>query len=132
MKTKTIRQTVGFKAPPAQIYKLLMDSQLHTEFSGSVARISTKVGGRISAYDGYIEAKNLELKPGKKIVQAWRGTDWPDDAWSVATFSLAATKTGTRLTFIQTGVPVALYADISQGWKDFYWEPMTTWLAEHA
>lgn len=132
MKTKTIRQTATFKAPPTQVYKLLMDSKLHATFSGSRARISPKVGGRISAYDGYIEGKNLELKPGKKIVQAWRGSDWPEGVWSEASFTLLPTKTGTRLTFTQTGVPTTQYADIAQGWKDFYWTPMAAWIAEQA
>lgn len=132
MKTKTIRQTATFKAPPAQVYKLLMDSKLHSEFSGSRARISPKVGGRISAYDSYIEGKNLELKPGKKIVQEWRGSDWPEGVWSQVTFVLTPTTTGTRLTFTQTGVPSEQYADIAQGWKDFYWKPMAAWVAEHA
>lgn len=108
-----------------------MDSKLHAQFTGATARISTKAGGHISAYDGYIQGKNLELKPGKKIVQEWRATDWPEGVWSTATFGLIATKTGTRLTFTQTGVPTSQYTDISQGWKDFYWDPMNTWITEH-
>lgn len=127
MKIKTIHQMANFKAQPAQVYKLLMDSKLHAEFSGSAAHINPKVGGKISAYDGYIEGKNIDLIPNKLIVQEWRGTDWPEGVWSVATFALAKTPSGTKLTFTQTGVPVDHAADIAQGWKDFYWTPMQDW-----
>lgn len=131
MATKTIKQSVDFKAFPPVIYTLLMDSKKHAAFTGNPARISPKVGGNISAYDGYIVGKNVHLVPGRKIVQEWRGTDWPKGAWSMATFKLTKTKTGTHLTFTQTGVPEAHVADISQGWKDFYWKPMREWIAEH-
>lgn len=130
MKPKTIRQTVTFAgATPHDIYELLMDSKKHTAFSGGAARIGTKIGGVFSAYDGYITGKNLELVKDKKIVQQWHASDWPDDALSIATFVLTKTKTGTKLTFTQTDVPQEFYADIKQGWVDFYWVPMKEYLA---
>ena len=124
MKTKTIRQSVTFKAPPHEVYELLMDSQKHSVLTGSQAKISKKTGEAFSIYDGEIEGINLELLPDKKIVQSWRGSDWPDGHYSQATFLLKETGSGTILEFTQTRVPEQFYEEISQGWYDFYWTPM--------
>jgi activator of HSP90 ATPase len=124
MKTGTVRQTATFKAGAHEVYEALMDSKKHSEFTGSQANISRKVGGKISVYDGEIEGVNLELVPDKKIVQSWRYSDWPEGHYSRATFSLAKVAAGTRLTFTQTGVPLEFLDDISQGWRDYYWTPM--------
>jgi activator of HSP90 ATPase len=107
---------------------MLMDSKRHTAFTGSEARISRKVGGKFIAYDGSLEGTNLELVPDKKIVQSWRGSDWPEGHYSKAVFSLKEIDGGTRLTFTQTGVPADLYEDYRQGWHDYYWKPMKTLL----
>jgi activator of HSP90 ATPase len=124
MKTKTIRQSITFKANLHEVYEALMDSRKHARFTGAQARISRKAGGKFTAYDGYIEGVNLNLVPDKKIVQSWRGSDWPENHYSMATFSLKKCKNGTRLTFTQSGVPDQYYHDISQGWRDYYWKPM--------
>jgi activator of HSP90 ATPase len=124
MKTKTIRQSITFKASLHEVYEALMDSRKHARFTGAQARISRKAGGKFTAYDGYIEGVNLNLVPDKKIVQSWRGSDWPEDHYSMATFSLKKFKNGTHLTFTQSGVPDQYYHDISQGWRDYYWKPM--------
>jgi uncharacterized protein YndB with AHSA1/START domain len=34
MKTKTLQQTVTFKASPSQVYDMLMDSKKHQSLSG--------------------------------------------------------------------------------------------------
>jgi len=101
-----------------------MDSKKHAKFTGGRASISREVGGKFSAFDGYAEGVNLELVPDKKIVQTWHATDWPENHYSRVTFSLGKIGGGTRLTFTQSGVPVEQYEDVSQGWKDYYWEPM--------
>jgi activator of HSP90 ATPase len=67
---------------------------------------------------------NLGLVQDKRIVQAWRGSDWPKGHYSVATFSLKRIKGGIRLTFTQIGVPDRKFKGISQGWRDYYWKPM--------
>jgi activator of HSP90 ATPase len=124
MKTRTIRQSVTFKASSHDVYEALMDSAKHAEFTGAEASISREVGGNLSAYDGYIEGINLELVPDEKIVQSWRGSDWPEGHYSKATFLLKSAGGGTRLDFEQTGVPEEHYDSIVQGWHDYYWTPM--------
>jgi activator of HSP90 ATPase len=124
MDTKNIRQTASFKANPHEVYEALMDSKKHSKFSGGKASISRKVGGKISAYDGYIDGVNLDLVPDEKIVQTWRGSDWPEGHYSTVTFKIEKTPTGSKLTFLHKGVPVEFYEDIKQGWIDWYWKPM--------
>ncbi len=124
MKTKTIRQSATFKTDPHSIYEMLMDSRKHGKFTGEKASISRKEGGKFTAYGGYITGVNLSLVQDKKIVQSWRGNDWPTDHYSKVTFSLQKVKGGTRLTFRQSGVPEEHYKGINQGWRDYYWEPI--------
>lgn len=124
MKTKTIKQTAIFKASPHEVYESLMDSKKHSEFSGEGANISRKVGGKISAYSGYIEGENVKLVADKKIVQKWRGSDWPYGHYSTATFEMKKIPRGTKLVFVQKDVPEEFYKDISNGWKEWYWEKM--------
>ena len=124
MKTKNIRQSVTFKTNPHEVYEALMDSRRHAKFTGEKARISRKIGGKLMAYGGYIEGVNLDLVPDKKIVQSWRGSDWPKGHYSKATFTLKKVKGGTRLSFFQSGVPAQHYNGIKKGWRDFYWAPM--------
>jgi uncharacterized protein YndB with AHSA1/START domain len=124
MKTKGIRQTVTIRASPHDVYEALMDSKKHGKFTGGRAVISRKVGGRFNVFDGWAEGENLELVPDRRIVQSWRGAEWPEGYHSKVAFALAEVPGGTRLTFTQSGVPEDFHADIVQGWKDFYWGPM--------
>jgi activator of HSP90 ATPase len=124
METRNIRQQVTFKSPPHEVYELLMDEKKHGTFSHSKTSISRKVGGKISSGDGYIEGTNLELVPDKKIVQSWRDSDWAVGHFSKATWSFSPTTGGTLMVFTQSGVPADQYEATSQGWRDYYWEPM--------
>jgi activator of HSP90 ATPase len=124
MKTKTIRQTVTFKAKPMEVYEMIMDSKKHQSLSGMGADISTKVGGAFTAWGSHISGFNLALKPGERIVQAWRATGWWPDYYSIAIFDLAKTASGCKLTFTQIGVPPNRYSGHYRGWIETYWTPM--------
>lgn len=124
MKTKTIKQTVTFKAPPLRVYEMLMNSRQHQSLSGEKAKISNKVGGRFTAWGSHISGINLVLKPGERIVQAWRATGWWPDHYSVAIFDLKKAGAGTKLTFTQIGVPPNRYSGHYRGWIETYWTPM--------
>lgn len=130
MLTKTLNQRYFFKATPNEVYDLLMDAKKHTAFTGALAEIENKVGGKFIAWDHYIQGQNLVLEEGLKIVQKWRAEEdgWPDDYFSEATFVFKEKDDGCELTFTQTGIPQECFKNIEQGWIDYYWKPMEDYL----
>lgn len=126
---KTIKQKVSFKASPQKVYDALAKSKTHSSFTGERASISRQVGGKFSAYSGYISGINVDLKPGKRIVQAWRASDFPEGIFSMASFTLSPKKGGTELVLTHRGVPKELIPGIEKGWREFYWERMKRYFA---
>lgn len=126
MTPKTITQKTIINASPEEVYATLMTSKGHAAFTGEEATISPDIGGSFSAYANYITGRNIDLKPGRLIVQEWVAADWPDGSTSQVTFSLKPVDGGkkTEIAFTHTGVPSAFAKDIAQGWIDWYWEPM--------
>lgn len=127
MKTTSFKQSVTLKASPSDVYDTLMDSKSHALFTGGAARISKKEGGSFTVFDGYVSGKNLELIPGKKIVQSWKPVedDWPDDHFSEVIFELEKIAGGKcRIAFTHNNIPSAVAGRFKQGWKDYYWNPL--------
>jgi activator of HSP90 ATPase len=127
MKTKTIRQQVTFKgASPHALYEWLMDSKKHAKLTGDKVKMSREVDGKFTAGGGWIDGMNVELVKDKLIVQAWRGNDddWPKGYYSAVRFRFTKVPGGTRLDFLHSGVPVAAYDMIRDGWQEYYWEPL--------
>jgi activator of HSP90 ATPase len=124
MKTKTLHQTVRFKASPMDVYEMIMDARKHTSLSGEKAKIKRKVGGRFTAWGGHLSGFNLALEPGRKIVQAWRATGWWPDHYSIAIFDIEKARGGATLRFTQIGIPPNRYSGHFRGWIETYWTPM--------
>ena len=130
MKTKSIKQTATFNASPDEIYNLIMDEKKHAAFTDSKATISTKPKGKFSVFDGYCHGYNIELVKGKKIVQAWHFAEdgWPDDHFSICSFVLDKVGDKTKLTFLQSNIPEDKAKTLKEGWKQFYWDAIKTYL----
>jgi activator of HSP90 ATPase len=124
METKTIQQSATFGAPAEDVYEMLMDSKKHAALSGEPAALSREVGGSFTAWGTHISGFNLALRPGRKIVQAWRALDWPPDHYSIAIFEFNTVDGGTELDFTQIGVPAHRYEGHCRGWTQTYWTPM--------
>jgi activator of HSP90 ATPase len=130
---REIKHRLTFGVRPRELYAALMDEQQHAAITGAAARIAAQVGGRFSVQGGFVTGFNVELVVGKRIVQAWRGRNWPIGAWSIVTFELSRVgKERTRLTFTQYGVPDKFHTQIGDGWRVHYWEPLRKWLAREA
>ena len=69
VRSKTIRQRVVVPAAPEEVYEAFVDAKKHSAFTGSKATCDPRVGGKFTAWDGYISGKNLLLEEGKRIVQ---------------------------------------------------------------
>ncbi len=125
-KTKTIKQTEFIPgAKPEEVYSALLDARKHAAFTGSPATGTNRVGGKFTAWDGYISGKNLELEPGKRIVQEWKTTEWPvGSPPSRLEWTFKAKAGGTQAVLVQSEVPSSQADSYRQGWIDYYWTPL--------
>jgi activator of HSP90 ATPase len=125
VRTTTIKQTVIIPADPEKVYEAFMNPEIHSEFTGSKATCDPIVGGKFTAWNGYISGKNVELEKGKKIVQEWKTTEWPRGyAPSKFELTLKKVKNGTQITMVHSNVPEKQAAELAEGWDEFYWTPL--------
>ena len=118
-------------ATPAKIYETWLSSKGHAAMTGGAAKMSKRVGTSVSAWDGYITGKNLELVENAKIVQSWRTTEFPEDhPDSKITVTLKALKAASKLTLKHTGVPDGQTSYERGGWQRSYFEPMTNYFSK--
>ncbi len=112
-------------AKPAEIYEAWLSSEGHTALTGNPAKVDGNLGGEFSAWDGYIFGRTLELTPNQRILQAWRTSEFPDDAPdSHLEVLLEEVAEGTKITLIHSDMPEDRVDSYRQGWEDFYFKPM--------
>jgi activator of HSP90 ATPase len=131
MTTRTIKQSEFFpSAKPLAIYEAFLSGPKHSKMTGAKATADSHVGGTFTAWDGYISGKNLELDPGKRILQEWQTSDWPEGSPpSLLEWTFEEKDGGTEVTLVHSGVPAAQAESYRQGWIDYYWTPMKEYFA---
>jgi activator of HSP90 ATPase len=128
---KTIKQTILFNTSAQDLYDMLINGRKLTKITGGKATNTEKIGGKFTAWDDYISGTNIELIPGKKIVQKWTCQDFPPGHLTDVSIDLIKKREKqTELVFIQENVPEDLYEDISEGWNQFYWEPIKDYIED--
>ena len=131
MKFETIEQTAVIDATPEEVYDAYTDPKRHSEFTGSPAEGSPRVGGRFTAWDGYIKGRFLELERGRRVVHEWQTTEWPQGyPPSIVELTFKPKGKATKLKMVHTKVPADQVADYAEGWRDYYWEPLKKYFAE--
>ena len=120
----TVRHTVTFVASPARVFDAYLDSRRQSRITGLPARMSRRPGARFESGGGYIHGVNVEILPGRRIVQAWRGDDWPEGAYSILRLEFRKQGTGTRLLVDHRGIPESATRGVARGWHEHFWRPM--------
>ena len=119
----TLVVTINSKAE--KFYEAYLSSEGHTALTGSPARVDGTVDGDFTAWDGYIQGMFLELEKNKRIVQAWRTAEFPEDAEdSIVEILLEEDHGKTKLTLKHTNIPKGQMDNYKTGWEDFYFKPM--------
>ncbi|HVY21224.1 MAG TPA: SRPBCC domain-containing protein [Bauldia sp.] len=121
-------------ASPRVVYDTWLDSRGHGAMTGTKAKATTKVGGKWSATDAYCWGENLELVPGRKIVQSWRSADFEDgDADSKISVTLKPAPGGTKLILLHSAIPDSQKdGGYKEGWVDYYFDPMQAYFTKLA
>lgn len=127
----TFTLTASIPASPEEIYQAWLDSLAHSEMTGGEASMSDQIGAEVSAWDGYISGRNIELTPSERIVQAWRTSEFEDeDEDSVITVILEPVGAETLLTLEHSNVPDEHKSYEEGGWESNYFEPMVAYFSE--
>ena len=111
-------------ATPEEIYHAWLNSDEHSNMTGSPAKASEVVGEAFEAWDGYINGTNLALEPPSRILQKWRTTEFSEtDEGSLLEILLQSQEEGTLITIRHTRLPDH-GMQYQQGWIDAYFQPM--------
>ncbi|MSQ24854.1 MAG: hypothetical protein EXR49_01020 [Dehalococcoidia bacterium] len=118
-------------ATPLRVYRAWLDSAQHSAMTGGgAAEIDPAVGGRFTAWDGYISGVTLETDSPRRIVQGWRTTEF---AKRVKDSRLAVlvekAQGGAKITLRHTEIPKGQGEGYRQGGLDYYLEPMQAYFA---
>jgi activator of HSP90 ATPase len=121
-------------AAPQAVYDVLTDGRKFAAATAMPAKLSDREGDAFSLFDGRIEGRQIELVPGRRIVQAWRFGDrhpspWEPGVYSIVRFTLIGQASSTRLTIDHGAVPPEWHEHISSGYPDFYFRPLERYFA---
>lgn len=129
MKTKFTVST-RLPASPEQVFRAWLSGEGHSAMTGSPATAEPRVGGKFTAWDGYITGKTVELRPYNLIVQAWRTTEFSDtDPDSRIEIVLKPVEGGTKLSLFHSDLPEGQAESYESGWEESYFEPMREYFA---
>lgn len=131
MELESIQVSAMIPASPNRIYTAWLDERQHSAFTGGKATIQPWVGGRHTAWDGYIEGTTLELDTGRRIVQSWRTTEFPIGAAdSRLEVHLVPVAGGTEVKIVHTSIPAGQGDKYKKGWREYYLSPMKKFFSD--
>lgn len=128
---ESLKMSVTLPVKADKLYKAWLTSKEHAAFTGGAAKVSSKVGGKFTAWDGYISGKNTELKANKKIVQTWRTSEFPENAPdSILEIDFEEKNGKTKLNLYHYNLQKGDAKKYRDGWRDYYFEPMKQYFGE--
>ena len=120
---------IKFKASVKDIFNTWLSAEGHSSMTGGKAEITNKVGDYFTAWDGYIEGKNLEILPFTRIAQSWRTSEFDtEDEDSILELTFEEHGGETEITLSHSNLPEH-GEQYRQGWDDHYFQPMKTFFS---
>ncbi len=92
--------------------------------TGGDATVNAVVGGKFTAWEGYIWGMNKTLTPHSEIAQSWRTSEFEEtDEDSELTIHFKEIPGGCELTLAHSNIPEG-QPNYEQGWQEHYFTPM--------
>lgn len=115
---KTFKKTFRINAEPSDVYAALTNPYTIELWSGYPALMSVEPGSEFSLWEGDITGRNIEFVQDSKVVQEWYFGD--QDEKSLVTINIVPKGSDTLVTVEHTNIPDDDFADISEGWREYY------------
>jgi len=124
---KSFSKIYYFNAPLQEVFEALTNPDIIEKWTGSVAFMDARPGGKFSLWDDSINGKNVVIEPNR-IVQDWKEETW--EKYSRVTINLRETPNGTELELIHENIPPLALYNIKQGWDESFMLPIKDLLEE--
>ena len=121
---KTFKKTFRINAEPSDVYSALTNPYTIELWTGYPAQMSTESGSEFSLWEGDITGKNIEFVQDRKVVQEWYFGDQPEK--SLVTITITPDRENSQVTVEHSNIPDEEFADIAEGWKEYYIGAITT------
>ena len=115
---KTFKKTFRINTEPSDVYSAITNPFTIELWSGYPAIMSTEPGSEFSLWEGDSTGMNLEFVPDRKVVQEWYFGSQPDK--SIVTITIQPDGENSQVTVEHTNIPDEDFADITEGWREFY------------
>jgi activator of HSP90 ATPase len=115
---KTFKKSFKINAEPSDIYSAITNPYTIELWTGYPAVMSEIPDSEFSLWDGDITGKNLEFIHDKKVVQEWYFGS--QSAKSIVTITINSEKEDSVVIIEHTNIPDEDYADIAEGWSEYY------------
>lgn len=131
-----LHQSVSLAASPQRVFDVLTSGAEFAAATEKPAILGATEGDTFKLFGGNIEGRNVELVPGKRLVQAWRIADWDAGVYSIVQITLTPNSEGTTLTLDQYGIPdgkspffATWQEHVTVGWQKYYYDSLRSYLA---
>ncbi len=125
-----IQASVLLPAPAEALYETYLDPAKHAAVTGAPVTISAEPGSPFSAFGGSLTGTMLVAVPSTLIVQSWRSTNFhPGDPDSTLILTFIPEGKNGRIELVHLDVPEVDFQGVTEGWKQYYWEPWRRYLA---
>lgn len=118
-----IEQTYTIKSPVNKVWDALTKPELMEQWGAGPAEFDDKVGGKFSLWGGDIHGTNTKVVPIKLLVQDWYEDSVSDLCYKVS-FSLIDNNGVTTVKLTHSNVPESEVKDFTNGWRDYYFDPI--------
>lgn len=115
---KTFQKAFKINAEPSDVYSALTNPVTIELWSGYPAVMSEEPGSGFSLWEGDITGTNLEFIRNRKVVQEWDFGDQKER--SIVTITIKPDGENSEVTVEHTNIPDDDFADIAQGWREYY------------
>jgi activator of HSP90 ATPase len=115
---KTFKKTFKINAEPSDIFSALTNPYTIELWSGYHAEMSAEPGSEFSLWEGDITGRNLEFIQDRKVMQEWYFGDQAEK--SIVTIIINPYGENSQVTVEHTNIPDDEFAQISEGWREFY------------
>ena len=115
---KTFKKIFNISAEPSDVYAALTNPYTIALWSGYSAVMSEEEGSEFSLWEGDITGRNIQIIPNQKVVQEWFFGD--QEVKSIVTIVIEPDRENSKVTVEHTNIPDEDFADIAEGWREYY------------